>query len=187
MSFVTRHTILSACRARSPITAFPITRRFASNTTRYDWEDPLLLKEQLTEDEIAISETARDYCQEQLLPRVTEAYRDEDYDVKILREMGELGLLGATIKGYGCAGVSNVASGLITREVERVDSGYRSGMSVQSSLAMGGIEEWGTEEQKQRFLPDMAKGKSIGCFGLTERKSFSVLRNNGLMLILYSS
>lgn len=170
MSFVTRRTVLSACRTRPSTTAFPITRRFATNLTRYDWEDPLLLKEQLTEEEIAISETARDYCQEQLLPRVTEAYRNEDYDVKILREMGELGLLGATIKGYGCAGVSNVASGLITREVERVDSGYRSGMSVQSSLAMGGIEEWGTEEQKQRFLPDMAKGKSIGCFGLTERE-----------------
>jgi glutaryl-CoA dehydrogenase len=97
-----------------------------------------------------------------------EAYRNEDYDRKILEEMGELGLLGATIKGYECAGVSSVASGLITRAVERVDSGYRSGMSVQSSLAMGGIEEFGTEEQKQRFLPGMAKGKILGCFGLTE-------------------
>jgi glutaryl-CoA dehydrogenase len=98
----------------------------------------------------------------------SDAYRNEDYDKEILKEMGSLGLLGATIKGYGCAGVSSVASGLITRAVERVDSGYRSGMSVQSSLVMGGIAEWGTEEQKERFIPAMAKGDSIGCFGLTE-------------------
>lgn len=98
----------------------------------------------------------------------TDAYRQEHYDKKILEEMGELGLLGATIKGHGCAGVSNVASGLITREVERVDSGYRSGMSVQSSLVMGGIDEFGTQEQKDKFIPEMAKGKLIGCFGLTE-------------------
>lgn len=103
-----------------------------------------------------------------MLPRVLQAYRDEHYDPKILEEMGELGLLGATIQGYGCAGVSNVASGLITRAVERVDSGYRSGMSVQSSLVMGGINEFGTAEQKERFLPEMAKGKLLGAFGLTE-------------------
>jgi glutaryl-CoA dehydrogenase len=99
---------------------------------------------------------------------VTEAYRDENYDPQILREMGELGLLGATIKGWGCAGVSTVAGGLITRAVERVDSGYRSGMSVQSSLVMGGIHEFGSEELKDRYLPDMAKGKLLGAFGLTE-------------------
>lgn len=104
----------------------------------------------------------------QLTHSPTEAYRDESYDPKILEEMGDLGLLGATIQGYGCAGVSTVASGLITRAVERVDSGYRSGMSVQSSLVMGGIYEHGTQEQKEKFLPAMAKGKSIGCFGLTE-------------------
>ena len=98
----------------------------------------------------------------------TEAYRNEDFDRKILEEMGELGLLGATIQGYECAGVSSVASGLITRAVERVDSGYRSGYSVQSSLAMGGIEEFGSEELKERLLPKMAKGKLLGCFGLTE-------------------
>jgi glutaryl-CoA dehydrogenase len=97
-----------------------------------------------------------------------DAYRDEHYDRKILEEMGGLGFLGATIKGHGCAGVSSVASGLITREVERVDSGYRSGMSVQSSLVMGGINEFGTQEQKDKYLPDLAKGKIIGCFGLTE-------------------
>jgi glutaryl-CoA dehydrogenase len=97
-----------------------------------------------------------------------DAYREENYDKSILQEMGELGLLGATIQGYECAGASTVASGLITRAVERVDSGYRSGMSVQSSLVMGGIDEWGTQEQKERFLPGMAKGKVLGCFGLTE-------------------
>ena len=99
---------------------------------------------------------------------MVEAYRDEHYDKKILEEMGELGLLGATIKGYGCAGVSHVASGLITRAVERVDSGYRSGMSVQSSLVMGGIDDFGTLEQKEKFLPHMGAGKLIGAFGLTE-------------------
>lgn len=97
-----------------------------------------------------------------------EAYRNEDYDRKILEEMGEIGLLGASIEGYGCAGASTVASGLITKEVERVDSGYRSGMSVQSSLIMTGIHEFGTQEQKDKFLPQLAKGKLLGCFGLTE-------------------
>lgn len=145
-----------------------ISRRYLHSPAAFDWTDPLNAKTLFTEEELAISETAESYCQERLLPRVLEAYRNEDYDKSILSEMGELGLLGATIKGYDCAGVSSVASGLITRAVERVDSGYRSGMSVQSSLAMGGIEEWGTEEQKQRFLPGMAKGKILGCFGLTE-------------------
>ncbi|KAH9905769.1 acyl-CoA dehydrogenase NM domain-like protein [Xylariomycetidae sp. FL2044] len=134
----------------------------------FDWEDPLASNTLLTEDELAIFETAEKYCQEQLLPRVLQAYRDEHYDRNILLEMGELGLLGANLHGYGCAGVSTVASGLITRAVERVDSGYRSGMSVQSSLTMGGIYEFGTEELKEKFLPDMAKGKLIGAFGLTE-------------------
>ncbi|RPB21456.1 glutaryl-CoA dehydrogenase precursor [Terfezia boudieri ATCC MYA-4762] len=146
-------------------------KKYASTSTgqlAFDWEDPLGTMDLLAEDEIAISATARAYCQENLLPRVLQAYRDENYDREIQEEMGELGLLGATIKGYGCAGVGNVASGLITREVERVDSGYRSGMSVQSALVMGGIEEHGTEEQKERFLPKMAKGKLLGCFGLTE-------------------
>jgi glutaryl-CoA dehydrogenase len=160
-------------------------KRYAHAPAAFDWQDPLGAKNLFTEDELAIAETAESYCQERLLPRVlgvyhsctsrvnpnnfwTDAYRNEDYDRKILEEMGELGLLGATIKGYDCAGVSSVASGLITRAVERVDSGYRSGMSVQSSLVMGGIEEFGTKEQKDRFLPGMAKGKILGCFGLTE-------------------
>ncbi|KAF2211400.1 hypothetical protein CERZMDRAFT_121587 [Cercospora zeae-maydis SCOH1-5] len=148
--------------------AQPIGRRYASTPATFDWKDPLGAAYNFTEEELAISETAESYCQERMLPRVLEAYRNENYDKKILEEMGELGLLGATIQGYGCAGVSSVASGLITRAVERVDSGYRSGMSVQSSLAMGGIEEFGSEEQKEKFLPQMAKGKMLGCFGLTE-------------------
>ncbi|KAK7988366.1 acyl-CoA dehydrogenase NM domain-like protein [Apiospora arundinis] len=151
---------LSQCR---------VARNYASAShPSFDWEDPLASKDLLTEDELAIAETAERYCQERMLPRVLEAYRNENYDAKILSEMGELGLLGANLEGYGCAGVSTVASGLITRAVERVDSGYRSGMSVQSSLVMGGIHEFGTEEQKQKFLPEMAKGTMLGAFGLTE-------------------
>ncbi|KAF1809035.1 glutaryl-CoA dehydrogenase precursor [Eremomyces bilateralis CBS 781.70] len=142
--------------------------RHASSATAFDWKDPLKASALFTEDELAIAETAESYCQERMLPRVLDAYRNEDYDAKILEEMGELGLLGATIEGYECAGVSSVASGLITRAVERVDSGYRSAMSVQSSLVMGGIHEHGTEELKEKFLPGLAKGKKIGCFGLTE-------------------
>ncbi|KIW20432.1 hypothetical protein PV08_01007 [Exophiala spinifera] len=145
-----------------------LCRRHASTPAAFKWEDPLNLSNFLTEEEQAIQDTAYSYCQERLLPRVLEAYRKEDYDKAILQEMGELGLLGATIKGYGCAGVSSVASGLITREVERVDSGYRSGMSVQSSLVMGPIDEFGTQEQKDKYLEKLGNGKLIGCFGLTE-------------------
>ena len=157
-----------AARVASRAASTHISRRCASSTAAFNWQDPLNSANLYTEDELAIQETARQYCQEQLLPRVLDAYRNEDYDKKILLEMGELGLLGATIEGYGCAGVSTVANGLITKEVERVDSGYRSGMSVQSSLAMTGIHEFGTAEQKDRYLPGLAKGKLVGCFGLTE-------------------
>ncbi|KAJ9117167.1 hypothetical protein QFC20_000310 [Naganishia adeliensis] len=145
-------------------------KRMASGTkfAKYNWEDPLDMNSLLSEEEVAIRDTARDYCQENLLPRVKDAYRTEDFDKKIMAEMGELGLLGATIQGHGCAGVSSVAYGLIAREVERVDSGYRSAMSVQSSLVMHPINEFGSEEQKERFLPKLAKGEHIGCFGLTE-------------------
>ncbi|KAK4457753.1 putative mitochondrial glutaryl-CoA dehydrogenase precursor [Cladorrhinum samala] len=145
-------------------------RSYASTSSaiKFDWEDPLGSKNLLTEEELAISETAERYCQERLAPRVLQAYRDEHYDKEILREMGELGLLGANIQGYGCAGVSDVAGALITRAVERVDSGYRSGMSVQSSLVMGGIYEFGSPEQKEKYLPGMAKGEILGAFGLTE-------------------
>jgi glutaryl-CoA dehydrogenase len=153
---------------RSKAAQASIGRRYAHAPPSFDWTDPLASKSLFTEDELTISETAESYCQERLLPRVIEAYRNEDYDPDILREMGELGFLGSTIKGYDCAGVSSVASGLVIRAVERVDSGYRSGMSVQSSLAMGGIDDFGTVEQKERFLPGMAKGKIVGCFGLTE-------------------
>ncbi|KAH7029297.1 acyl-CoA dehydrogenase/oxidase [Microdochium trichocladiopsis] len=146
----------------------PATRSYAAAATPFDWEDPLRTKDLLTEEELAIMDTAERYCQEQLLPRVLQAYRDEHFDPAILREMGEIGLLGANITGYGCAGASTVAAGLITRAVERVDSGYRSGMSVQSSLVMGGIDAWGTKEHKEKYLPEMAQGKLLGAFGLTE-------------------
>ncbi|KAL5120939.1 hypothetical protein ACEQ8H_001127 [Pleosporales sp. CAS-2024a] len=145
-----------------------IGKRSLHAPVSFDWTDPLDAKSRFTEEELAISETAESYCQERMLPRVLEAYRNENFDRKIIAEMGELGLLGASIQGYGCAGVSSVAAGLITRAVERVDSGYRSGYSVQSSLAMGGIEEFGTEELKERLLPRMARGELLGCFGLTE-------------------
>ncbi|KFZ01773.1 hypothetical protein V501_09808 [Pseudogymnoascus sp. VKM F-4519 (FW-2642)] len=148
----------------------PSVRAYAAAAAapKYQWTDPLGSQNLFTEEELAVSETAESYCQEQLMPRVLEAYRNEDFDRNILQEMGELGLLGATIQGYDCAGVSSVASGLITRAVERVDSGYRSAMSVQSSLVMGPIYEHGTQELKDKFLPTLAKGKWVGAFGLTE-------------------
>ena len=134
----------------------------------FHWEDPFLLHEQLTDEERLIQETARGYAREQLFPRVLEANRHEHFDTKIMREMGELGLFGATIHGYGCAGVSNVASGLICKEIEWVDSGYRSALSVQSALVMHPIYAFGTDAQKDKYLPKLAKGEWIGCFGLTE-------------------
>ncbi|MDE3060575.1 MAG: acyl-CoA dehydrogenase [Pseudomonadota bacterium] len=134
----------------------------------FRWDDPLLLDEQLTDEERMVQATARSYAREQLFPRILEANRHECFDPAIMREMGELGLLGATIKGYGCAGVSSVAGGLICREVEWVDSGYRSALSVQSSLVMHPIHAFGSEAQKQKYLPKLAKGELIGCFGLTE-------------------
>ena len=135
----------------------------------FSWSDPLLLDQQLSEDERMVRETAYQYAQERLQPRVLEAFRHEKTDPAIFREMGELGLLGATIpEAYGGAGLNYVAYGLIAREVERVDSGYRSMMSVQSSLVMVPINEFGSEEQKQKYLPKLATGEWIGCFGLTE-------------------
>ncbi|XP_049781936.1 glutaryl-CoA dehydrogenase, mitochondrial-like isoform X1 [Schistocerca cancellata] len=134
----------------------------------FSWEDPLNLESQLTKDEISIRDTVRAYCSEKLAPRITLAHRNEVFDREIMKEFGELGILGATIQGYGCAGISNVASGLMCREVERIDSGYRSAMSVQSSLVMGPIHDFGTQQQKDKFLPKLAKGELIGCFGLTE-------------------
>ena len=136
---------------------------------RFNWADPLLLDQQLTEDERMVREAAQAYCQEKLLPRVLEAFRHEKTDPAIFTEMGALGLLGPTIPTeYGGAGLNYVCYGLIAREVERVDSGYRSMMSVQSSLVMVPINEFGTEEQKKKYLPKLATGEWIGCFGLTE-------------------
>ncbi len=134
----------------------------------FDWQDPLLLEELLTDEERAVRDTAQDFARSRLLPGIVEANRHEKFDPAIMREMGELGLLGAPLEGYGCAGVSQVAYGLIAREMERVDSGYRSALSVQSSLVMYPIHTFGSEEQKQKYLPDLASGKKIGCFGLTE-------------------
>jgi glutaryl-CoA dehydrogenase len=135
---------------------------------RFAWDDPLRLADQLADDERRIRDLAREYAQEKLMPRVLEANRHERFDREILREMGELGFLGSTLHGYGCAGVNYVSYGLVAREIERVDSGYRSAMSVQSSLVMYPIHAYGTEEQRQRFLPRLATGELVGCFGLTE-------------------
>ena len=136
--------------------------------TKFQWEDPLLLEGQLSEDERAVRDAARDYCQERLQTRVLMAARHETFDREIMNEMGALGLLGSTIEGYGCAGLSHVCYGLVAREVERVDSGYRSAMSVQSSLVMHPIHAYGSEAQRQKYLPRLASGEWVGCFGLTE-------------------
>lgn len=140
----------------------------AQGYAEYNARDPLNFDSLLSEEETAIRETARAYCQEHLLPRVLEGWRTEQFNHDVLPEMGKLGLLGPTIQGYGCANVSYVAYGLIAREIERVDSGYRSTASVQSSLVMHPINEFGTEAQKERYLPGLAKGELVGCFGLTE-------------------
>ena len=140
-----------------------------SEKKEFNWRDPLDLDGQLSEEEKLIRDTAYDYAQGSLLPRVEEAFLEENTDVKIFKEMGELGLLGVTIsEKYGCAGASYVSYGLVAREIERIDSGYRSMMSVQSSLVMHPINAFGSEEQKQKFLPKLASGDFIGCFGLTE-------------------
>ncbi|XP_017353276.1 glutaryl-CoA dehydrogenase, mitochondrial isoform X3 [Cebus imitator] len=144
------------------------SRPAKSSRPEFDWQDPLVLEEQLTTDEILIRDTFRTYCQERLMPRILLANRNEVFHREIISEMGELGVLGPTIKGYGCAGVSSVAYGLLARELERVDSGYRSAMSVQSSLVMYPIYAYGSEEQRQKYLPQLAKGELLGCFGLTE-------------------
>lgn len=131
-------------------------------------QDILLFDQQLSEEELSIQNSARDYCQSELMPRILEANRNETFDKNIYKEMGEMGFLGAPITGYGCAGVNYVSYGIIAREIERVDSSYRSLYSVQTSLAMYAIYQFGSEEQKEHYLPEMAKGNIIGCFGLTE-------------------
>ena len=148
--------------------AATVSSRKGTTRAEFNWEDPLLLEDQLSEEERLVRDTARQYCQENLMPRVLEANRHEYFDRTIMTELGALGLLGSTIEGYGCAGVNYVCYGLVAREVERVDSGYRSAMSVQSSLVMHPIHAYGTEAQRQRYLPRLATGEIIGCFGLTE-------------------
>ena len=135
----------------------------------FDWQDPMFLEQQLGDDERMIRDAARDYCQERLMPRVQQANREESFDREIMNEFGDLGLLGATLpEEYGCAGANYVSYGLVAREVERVDSGYRSAMSVQSSLVMHPIYAYGSEDQRHRYLPKLASGEVVGCFGLTE-------------------
>jgi len=133
-----------------------------------NWDDILILDDQLTEEERLIKQSAKDYCENSLMPRILEANRNEIFDKDIYKELGDMGFLGCTIKGYGCAGVNYVSYGLIAREVERIDSSYRSAFSVQTSLAMHAIATFGSEDQKNNYLPNMAKGELIGCFGLTE-------------------
>ncbi len=137
-------------------------------TSAFQWDDPFLFHQQLDDEERAVEDAARHYCQDKLQPRVLQAARHEVFDRDILTEMGSLGMLGATIDGYGCPGVGHVSYGLMAREVERVDSGYRSAMSVQSSLVMHPIHAFGSEAQRQKYLPRLASGDWVGCFGLTE-------------------
>lgn len=140
----------------------------AQKNIPYNWQDPLLFDEQLSSEERLIRDMTAQFATDALMPRILKAYRNEHFDPAILREMGGAGLLGATLQGYGCAGVNYVSYGLIAREIERVDSGYRSAMSVQSSLVMFPIHTYGNEAQKQKYLPKLRTGEFIGCFGLTE-------------------
>lgn len=136
--------------------------------TTFSWADPLHLEDQLSGEERLVRDTAHDYCQAQLMPRIRDAFRHEHFDRQIMRELGELGMLGCTLQGYGCAGLNHVCYGLIAREVERIDSGYRSVLSVQSSLVMHPIHAYGSDAQRKHYLPRLASGEWIGCFGLTE-------------------
>ncbi|OZG72367.1 acyl-CoA dehydrogenase [Hahella sp. CCB-MM4] len=146
----------------------------SASKPQFDWQDPFLLETQLTDDERMIRDTARDYAQEKLMPRILEANRKEIFHREIMNELGELGLLGCTLpEEYGCAGTNYVSYGLVAREVERVDSGYRSAMSVQSSLVMHPIYAYGSEDQRKKYLPKLASGEWVGCFGLTEPDSGS--------------
>jgi glutaryl-CoA dehydrogenase len=141
---------------------------FGKRLMENNWEDIFKFDDQLSEEERMIRDNVREYCQKSLMPRIVESNRNEIFHPEIMKEMGELGILGATIKGYGCAGINYVAYGLITREIERVDTSYRSAFSVQSSLSMYAIYNFGSDEQKEELLPKMATGELVGCFGLTE-------------------
>lgn len=134
----------------------------------FDWEDPFLFNQQLSDEEQMVRESAAKYAQEKLAPRVVQMYREEGIDSTIFKEMGELGLLGSMLEGYGCAGMSYTAYGVIAREIERIDSGFRSMMSVQSSLVMYPIHSYGSDQQREKYLPKLASGEHVGCFGLTE-------------------
>lgn len=146
--------------------AWNVSKRALNGTktlkAKFNWEDPFVIEEQLTQEEIEVKKQMRNYCTKQLLPRVIKANRDEHFDREIFKEFGAMGALGATLKGYGCANVSANSYGLIAYEVERIDSGYRSAMSVQSSLVMHPIYSLGTKEQKEKFLPKLASGEIIG-------------------------
>merc|ERR1711964_839099 len=160
-------SIASTTSASSPPAEPKPAKKFEPKPL-FDFKDALNLECRLTEEEIMVRDVFHDYCQEKMMPRITLANRNETFDRAIMEEMGELGVLGPTIQGYGCPGVSYVAYGLIARECERVDSAYRSAMSVQSSLVMYPIYDFGSEAQRQKYLPRLAKGELIGCFGLTE-------------------
>lgn len=158
---------------QSPCRIISCTRKFSKTNYNgqkptFNYKDALLLEGELTSEEIMVRDMCAQYCQEKLMPRILMANREEKFDLEIFKEMGKLGMLGSTIKGYGCPGVSSVAYGLIAREVERVDSAYRSALSVQSSLVMWPIYAYGTDQQKEKYLPKLAAGEWVGCFGLTE-------------------
>jgi len=161
-------------RQSSLYNALRVDLRFLSfligvNMTSFKWEDPFFLDEQLSEEERLIRDSAKVYAEEKLLTRVRQAYREEHFDREIMNEMGELGLLGSTLpEKYGCSNINYVSYGLIAREIEKIDSGYRSAMSVQSSLVMHPIYAYGTEDQREKYLPKLASGEWVGCFGLTE-------------------
>ncbi|MDX6214784.1 MAG: glutaryl-CoA dehydrogenase, partial [Frankiales bacterium] len=164
---MTQSTPRPAAKAADPSGAGP--RPAPPGAPGYDWQDPLGLESELTEDERMVQATARGYAQDRLFPRVLTAFREERFDREIMTEMGALGLLGSTLpEAYGGAGLGHVAYGLIAREIERVDSGYRSVLSVQSSLVMWPIYAYGSEAQRRQYLPRLASGEIVGCFGLTE-------------------
>jgi len=163
LTTVTRN--LGAAPAAAPA---PSSESQAKSQAEFDWKDALNMECLLTEEEIIVRDQFKSYCSEKLMPRIIMANRNEEFDKNIMREMGEMGVLGPTIQGYGCAGLSSVGYGLITRELERVDSAYRSAMSVQSSLVMWPIYAYGTEEQREKYIPRLATGELIGAFGLTE-------------------
>tara|TARA_B100000686_G_C16781014_1_gene971856 strand:+ start:1033 stop:2259 length:1227 start_codon:yes stop_codon:yes gene_type:complete len=154
--------------AKAATNAVTIPPKRTTKPYKFKWDDPFLIENQLTEDERMVRDSAKEYAQEKLMTRILEANRNEIFHREIMTEMGSLGLLGSTIDGYGCAGINYVSYGLVAREIERVDSGYRSAMSVQSSLVMHPINAFGTTEQKKHYLPRLANGELVGCFGLTE-------------------